>query len=55
MNTIIRTTCIYTFEELNDTLKAAVHAHGVKFGLGDITLDLMMLCETISVVRKVGL
>lgn len=36
---ITRTTRACTFEALNDTLKAAIHAHGVKFELRDITSD----------------
>ena len=55
MNTITRTTRACTFEALNDTLKAAIHAHGVKFGLGDITSDALMCCETVSVNQKTGL
>lgn len=55
MNTITRTTRACTFEALNDTLKAAIHAHGVQFGLGDITSDVLMCCETVSINQKTGL
>jgi len=55
VNTITRTTRACTFEALNDTLKAAIHAHGVKFGLSDIASDVLMCCETVSVNQKTGL
>jgi hypothetical protein len=55
VNTITRTTRACTFEALNDRLKAAIRAHGVKFGPGDSTSDVMMCCETVSVIRKAGL
>lgn len=55
MKTITRTTRACTFEALNDNLKAAIHAHGVNFGLGDNTSDIVMCCETVSVTRKAGL
>jgi len=55
VNTITRTTRACTFEALNDTLKAAIHAHGLKFGLDDIISDVLMCCETVSVNQKTGL
>lgn len=55
MNTITRTTHASTFDALNDTLKAAIHAHSANYGLGDIISDVLMCCETVSVIRKAGL
>jgi len=55
VNTITRTSRACTFEALNDTLKAAIQAHSVNFGLGDIISDVLMCCETVSVIQKAGL
>ena len=44
-----------TVEMLDEGLKAAIRAHGMKYGLGDIESDVLMCCETISVQQKKGL
>jgi hypothetical protein len=36
-------------------LKAALRAHGTKYGLADIESDILMCCETISGYKKKGL
>lgn len=55
MNTITRTTHACTMETLDGDLKAAMRAHGTKYGLGDIESDILLCCETISIRQKKGL
>lgn len=55
MNTITRATRACTMGTLDGDLKAAMRAHVTKYGLGDIESDILMCCETISVLRKKGL
>ena len=55
MNTITRTTRACTVETLDTVLKAAIHAHGVKYGLDDIESEVLMCCETTSVNHRTGL
>ena len=55
MNTINRKTRACTLETLDEKLKAAIRAHGTKYGLGDIESDILMCCETISVHQNKGL
>jgi hypothetical protein len=55
MNTITRTTRACTMETLDGDLKAAMRAHGAKYGLGDIESDILMCCETTSIRQKNGL
>lgn len=54
MNKITRTTRACTMETLNGSLKAAIHTHGLKYGLDDIESDVLICCETVSVNRKSG-
>lgn len=54
MDTITRTTHASTLETLNEDLKAAMRAHGAKYGLGDIESDVLMCCETVSLRQKKG-
>lgn len=39
---------------LDEKLKAAIRAHGAKYGLADLESDILMCCETISVRQKKG-
>jgi hypothetical protein len=55
MNTTTRKTRACTMETLDEELKAAIRAHGAKYGLDDIESDILMCCETISVRQKKGL
>lgn len=55
MNTTTRKTRACTMETLDGKLKAAIRAHGAKYGLADIESDILMCCETISVRQKKGL
>jgi len=55
MNEITRTTRACTMETLNGDLKAAMHAHGARYGLDDFESDVLMCCETVSVHQKKGL
>jgi len=55
MNTITRTTRACTMETLDGDLKAAMRAHGTKYGLGDIESDILTCCETTSGLQKKGL
>ena len=55
MSTTSRKTRTCTVEMLDEGLKAAIRAHGMKYGLGDIESDVLMCCETISIQQKKGL
>jgi len=55
MNMTSRKTRACTLEKKDEGLKAAIRAHGIKYGLGDIESDVLMCCETISVQQKKGL
>ena len=55
MITTTRTTRACTPETLDENLKAAIHAHGTKYGLKDIESDILMCCETLSVRQNKGL
>ena len=55
MNMVTRRTRTCTVETLDEGLKAAIRAHGTKYGLADIESDILMCCETISVHKKKGL
>ncbi|HSA99043.1 MAG TPA: hypothetical protein VLE49_00220 [Anaerolineales bacterium] len=50
-----RKTRACTLETLDESLKAAIRAHGAKYELRDIESDILMCCETISVQQKKGL
>ena len=54
MNIAIRKTRACTIDTLDTGLKAAIRAHGTKFGLEDLESDILMCCETITVHRKKG-
>lgn len=54
MNTATRRTRACTIEALDGELKAAIRAHGTKFGLEDIESNILMCCETITVHHKKG-
>jgi hypothetical protein len=54
MNTSPRKTRACTFDALDAQLKAAIRAHGTKFGLEDVEFDILMCCETISAHHKKG-
>ena len=54
MNTMTRTTRACTLETLDGNLKAAIRAHGAKYGLEDIESGILMCCETITVGPKKG-
>ena len=49
-----RRTRACTLDTLDEELKAAIRAHGTKFGLEDIESDILMCCETITVHPKKG-
>ena len=55
MSTVTRKTRTCTIETLDEGLKAAIRAHGTKYGLADLEADIFMCCETISVHKKKGL
>ena len=54
MNTTTRKTRACTIDTLDEELKAAIRAHGTKFGLEDIESDVLMCCETLTVHQKKG-
>ena len=54
MNITTRKTRVCTIESLDGKLKAAIRAHGAKYGLADIESDILMCCETISVRPQKG-
>lgn len=54
MNTTSCTTRACTIEELNPDLKNVLRTHGKQFGLEDIESDVLMCCETRSIVQKNG-
>ncbi|HLO17151.1 MAG TPA: hypothetical protein VK206_20120 [Anaerolineales bacterium] len=55
MNATNRKTRACTLETLDEKLKAAIRAHGAKYGLRDIESDILMCCETISVGQSTRL
>lgn len=55
MNTTTCTTRACTIEELDQNLKNALRAYGRQFGLEDIESDVLMCCETKSILQKNGL
>lgn len=55
MNTNTCTTRACTIEGLNPNLKNALRAHGKQFDLEDIESDVLMCCETRSILQKNGL
>ena len=55
MNLTTRKTRSCTMDTLDEELKAAIRAHGAKYGLDDIEADILMCCETISILHKKGL
>lgn len=55
MNTTTCTTRACTIEELKPNLKNALRAHGKQFAMEDIESDVLMCCETRSVLQKNGL
>lgn len=52
MNMTTRKTRACTLDTLDEELKAAIRAHGAKYGLHDIESDILMCCETLSVRPK---
>ena len=54
MNTTTRKTRACRIDAFDGELKAAIRAHGTKFGLEDIEFDILMCCETITVHPKKG-
>lgn len=54
MNVATRKTRACTIDSLDQELKAAMRAHGIKFDLQDIESDILMCCETITVYQKKG-
>ena len=52
MTMATRKTRACTLDTLDEELKAAIRAHGAKFGLEDIESDILMCCETITVHPK---
>ena len=55
MNMPTRKTRACTLDTLDEQLKAAIRAHGAKYELDDLDADILMCCETISVLHKKGL
>jgi hypothetical protein len=55
VNTTTCTTRACTIEELSLNLKNALRAHGQQFDLVDIESDVLMCCETRSVLQKNGM
>ena len=49
-----RRTRTCSMDTLDGDLKAAIRAHGTKFGLTDIETDILMCCETLTVHQKKG-
>jgi len=54
MNTTTRKTRACTLETLDEELKVAIRAYGVKHRLDDIESDILMCCETISIRPNKG-
>ena len=54
MNATTCKTRICTLETLDETLRAAIHAHEREYGLEDIESDILMCCETITIHQKKG-
>ena len=55
MSLTTRKTRSCTMDTLDEELKAAIRAHGAKYELDDIEADILMCCETISLLHKKGL
>jgi hypothetical protein len=55
MNMTTRKTRVCMLDTLDEELKAAIRAHGAKYGLDDFEADIFMCCETISVLHNKGL
>jgi hypothetical protein len=55
MNITTRKTRACTLDTMDEELKAAIRAYGIKYGLDDIESDILMCCETISIHQKKGL
>ena len=53
-NIAFRKTRACSIDTLDAGLKAAIHAHGTKFGLEDLESNIFMCCETITVHHKKG-
>lgn len=54
MSLATRKTRACTIEALDGGLKAAIRAHGAKYGLDDIESNVLMCCETLTVHQKKG-
>ena len=54
MNKVTRKTRICTLDTLDEELKSTIRAHGVQYGLDDLEADILMCCETISILLKKG-
>ena len=54
MNEATRKTRACTIDTLDDELKSAIRAHGMKYGLEDLESDILICCETITVQQKKG-
>jgi hypothetical protein len=54
VNTPIRKTRACAIDALDEDLKAAIRAHGLKFGVEDIESEVLMCCETITIRQKKG-
>ena len=52
MNLTTRKTRACTLDTLDEALKDAIRAHAVQYGLHDVESDILMCCETISVLHK---
>jgi len=55
MNSTTCSTRACMIEELNTSLKSAMRGHGKQYGLGDIESDVLICCETESILQKRGL
>jgi hypothetical protein len=54
MKAATRKTRACTIDALDGELKAAIRAHGTKFGLDDLETDILMCCETLTVHARKG-
>lgn len=54
MNLTTRKTRVCALDTLDEDLKFAIHAHGLRYGLNDLDSDIRMCCETLSVRQKKG-
>ena len=54
MNSTTCSTRTCTIDELNAGLKTAMRAHGKQYGLEDIESNVLMCCETKSILQKNG-